>query len=79
MDFMDVASKCGALFLTGFWPKGKGMGRRLLSGSMYRHCYLPELTPEHTSDPSDLGIPTYLFSRMGVYGTRQAGQNRAGL
>jgi hypothetical protein len=45
MDLNDVASKCGALFLTGFWTKGKGMGRRILSGSMYRHCYLPGLTP----------------------------------
>jgi len=25
--FIDVAAKCRALYLTRFWPKGKGMGR----------------------------------------------------
>jgi hypothetical protein len=37
-----------------------------------------EESPAHKSVSSDLGIPTHLFSRMGVYGTPEAGRNRAG-
>jgi len=63
MDLFDALDKCRACFPTN----GIGVGRCLLSG---RHMpFIPRI----------LEYLLIYFSRMVVYGTPEAGRNRAGL
>ena len=63
-------SKYHALFHYIFWPNGVGVLRCLLIGSMIGPRHLPGRfsfsSPAHIWDSKDLGIPTHLFSRMGL-------------
>jgi len=80
MDSTDVAATCCAIFHTSFWAqrdRSDSLASELLSAPRKIHP-LPTPPPAHTSVPTDLGITTHLFSRMGVYGTPEAGRNRAG-
>jgi hypothetical protein len=69
IDLIDVVAKCRALFLTSFLAQGD---RR---GSLTAEWLTISQTepPAHTCDPTDLRIPTHLFSRMDLYGTPRAG------
>jgi hypothetical protein len=78
LNLIDIAAKCRALFLTRFWAQRERDGSLtvawlnvwalLFSGMKFSH-------PTYTSNPREYGIPTYLFSWMGVYGTPEAGRN----
>jgi len=81
LDWRRIEIPCNILYHS-FWPNWIGVLRWLLIGSMIGPCHLSGRfcfpSPAHIWDSKDLGIPTHLFSRMGLTEQhRQAETGRA--
>jgi hypothetical protein len=79
LNLIDIAAKCRALFITRFWAQRERDGSLTAAwlnvwALLFPWIKSPALPP-YKSNPKEYGVPTYLFSWMGVYETTEAGRN----